>query len=460
MLSKTVFRKYCYSSDWYRPNLKVLVACSGGVDSTVLLHLLTQIKNLEISVVHFDHQLRGVESDTDREFIEQVGTDLGYPVHLVTEDIEAYAKQNALSLEEAGSVRRRSAFMSLKDQLAYDFVATGQHFDDQIETILMNIYQGSGIQGLSGISECNGGYIRPLLRYTRDEIDAYSKTHELEYRTDQSNEDISFLRNNIRANVIPALSIDIDHRLRTSVEGILREGQTINGLIETSIEDVDIKGFRSDYAPKIALGLGKLPDYFSPIQKAIFDRAFQLISMMPQGISSNHFNALKSLYGDEAIGKEIQLPTSVTAYRDRGGITLFKRSDYQWSKTSLSINSENRFPFFHFAFSTSLLNDHIHDPAYLWVEHNSESYRTRVVESGDKMVVDATGRLVSVFKILQSSRVAPHLKEYYPIVERDGELVWIPGIRTAHSALISEEVIKENRLKHCIKFQFQKGTFE
>ena len=460
MLNNTTFRQNYQAADWYKSNLKVLVACSGGVDSTVLLHLLTEIHDLEISIVHFDHQLRGSESDSDREFIKRVGADLGYPVHVVTEDIEAYAKLNDMSLEEAGSVRRRSAFMNLLDQLSYDYVATGQHVDDQIETILMNIYQGSGIQGLSGISEWNGSFIRPLLGYTREEINDYSKTHQLEYRTDQSNADISFLRNNIRANVIPALNADIGHRLRTSLEGILREGQAINALIETSIEDIDIKGFRSDYVPKIALGLSELPDYFSPIQKAIFDRAFQLISLMPQGISSNHFNALKSLFRDDAIGKEIQLPTSVTAYRDRECITLFKRSDFQWSITPLSASVENKFPFFQFEFTTSLLDDHILDPAYLWVEQNPESYNTRVAEPGDKMVVNATGRSISVFKILQSSRVAPHLKEYYPIVERDGEIIWIPGIRTAHSALISEEVIKENRTKHCIKFQFQKGTFE
>ena len=460
MLNTTTFRQSYQSSDWYRPNLKVLVACSGGIDSTVLLHLLTEIQDLQISIVHFDHQLRGTESDADREFIEHAGSDLGYPVHVISEDIKAYAKLNDMSLEEAGSVRRRSAFMDIKDQLGYDYVATGQHLDDQFETILMNIYQGSGIQGLSGISAWNGDFIRPLLSYTRKEINDYSKNHQLEYRTDQSNADISFLRNNIRANVIPALSGDIDHRLRTALEGILGEGQAINRLIETSIEDVDIKGFRSDYASKIALGLGELPDYFSPIQKAIFDRAFQLISLMPQGISSKHFHALKSLFSDNSIGKEIQLPTSVTACRDRERITLFKKSDYQWSNTPLSINSENKFPFFHFEFFTSILEDHIQDPAFFWYEHNPESYNTRVATPGDKMVVDATGRSISVFKILQSSRVAPHLKEYYPIVERDGELLWIPGIRTAHSALISIEVIKENRSKHCIKFQFQKGTFE
>ncbi len=460
MLNKETFRQYCQSSDWYEPNLKILVACSGGIDSTVLLHLLCGIPDLEISVVHFDHQLRGLESDGDCEFIEDVVTKLGYPIHVISEDIKLYAKLNGMSLEEAGSVRRRLAFSQLREKLGYDYIATGQHFDDQVETILLNIYQGSGIQGLSGISERNGSFIRPLLKFTREDITDYSINQHLEYRLDKSNTDISFLRNNIRANVIPELNKNYNHRLRTSIQGLLREGQALNSLIEASIEDVDINGFRAVYAPKIALGLGALPDYFSPIQKAIFDRAFQLISLMPQGISSNHFHALKVLFDDDAIGKEIQLPASVTAFRNREEILLFKRSDYLWADTQLALSNENKFPFFLIEFTTSSMEDHIQDPSYLWVDTGTDLYNMRAARNGDKMVVDGAGKTISVYKLLQSSRVAPYLKEYYPIIERNGELIWIPGIRTAYSAMVPEYKIKDTQLKHCIKFHFQKGTFE
>ncbi len=460
MLNSTIFRHYCLSADWYKPQLKVLVACSGGIDSTALLHLLHDLPGIQISIVHFDHQLRGAESDKDREFVKQLGSDLGFQVHTISEDIQAYAKLNGMSLEEAGSIRRRAAFLQLKNQLGYDYVASGQHVDDQIETLLLNLYQGTGFQGLAGISEWTDSFIRPLLNYTRAEIYAYSEKHTLQYRTDQSNSDISFLRNNIRANLIPALNNDIDDRLRTAIEGLLREGRALNRLVETSIEDVDIKGFRVDYVPKIALGLGDLPDYFSPIQKAIFDRAFQSISLMPQGISSKHFNALKSLFSDNSIGKEIQLPAAVRAIRDRGAITLFKPWDYRWSGTPLSVAGQMSFPFFKVEFTTSILGDHIQDPAFLWYTDVLDSYKIRVAESGDKMKVDASGRYVSIYHIMQAARVAPHLKAFYPIVEHRGEIVLVAGIRTAPSHMISDELIKENRSKHCMKIQFQKGTFE
>ena len=460
MLTGTSFRISCRSSDWYQSKLKILVACSGGIDSTVLLHLLSHVPQIEIGIVHFDHQLRGVESDHDRGFVERLGSKYGFQVHMISEDISAYANLKNLSLEEAGSIRRRSTFLELADNLGYDYVASGQHMDDQIETILMNLYHGTGIQGLTGIGSIADRLIRPLLPYTRQEIEAYSKKHAVEYCQDQSNSDISFLRNNIRANLLPSLGADIAQSLRLVIQGIILESRAINQLVETSVEDIDIKGFRVDYAPKIGLGLRSLPDYFSPIQKAIFDRAFQSISLMPQGISSKHFDALKSMFNDDSIGKEIQLPASVTAFRDRGGITLFKRSDYLWSRGPLPKSGSVVYPFFQLEITTSILEDNIQDPAFLWDLGEIESYNIRAAKSGDKMRVDISGRTMPVYQIMQTARVAPHLKEFYPIIEHQGEVVWVPGIRTAPSHMISGKIIKENGLKHCMKVKFQKGTFE
>ncbi len=460
MLNTKIFSKYYQSASWYRPDLKVLVACSGGVDSTVLLHLLSQLPDIQITIVHFDHQLRGADSKKDKLFVGQLGQSLGYDVQVVTENIGIYAMEHSMSVEEAGSVRRRHHFLALRDKLDVDFVATGQHEDDQIETILLNLYQGTGIQGLRGTSGFNNGFIRPLLHFSREEIVNYATDHRLKYREDQSNTDISFLRNNIRVNIIPKLIQSNDLELRVCIKAIIQAAKSLDGMVETSIEAVDIKEFNTYYAPKIALGMGKVPGYFSPIQKAIFDRAFQFISLMPQGISSSHFTALKSLFGDEAIGKEIQLPALVSACRNREGITLYKKTDHQWSQTQISLIAANKFPFFMIEQTSSIIADHVQDPSYFWYHRKPEVYTLRAAKSGDRLCVDASGRSVSISQILQSARVSPYLKEYYPVIEYQGEILWVPGIRTAHSAMISEKMIKENQEKHCIRVRFQKGTFE
>ena len=460
MLTINRFKESIQSSEWFKPGLKILVACSGGVDSTVLLHLLHSIANIQIAVVHFNHQLRGHASTADMNFVEEYAASLQREVHVISEDIQKYARENMLSLEEAGSRRRRGAFLDLKEKLSYDLVATGQHEDDQLETVLLNLYSGSGIAGLAGTSPYGGGFIRPLLDFTRAEILEYAKNNDLVYRVDNSNSDITFLRNNIRVNIIPKLLKQNSSSLRASVKGITRLGNVLNKMLQDKIETIDIKEFMGVYKPKIALGMGELSDYFSPIQKAIFDRAFHLISLMPQGLSTSHFEALKLLIPDEAISSEVQLPASVSAIRNRENIVFFRHSDFKWLPRKASRATREIFPFFQFEYCASELKQHISDPHYFWYAHHLDSYLIRRCEAGDKMKVDLSGREVSVNQILQSNRVAPHLKEYYPVMEYQGEIVWVPGIRTSESAMVGISEKRENEIRHCIRVQFQEGTCE
>ena len=460
MLTRTSFHNYCKTAGWHRTDLKLLVACSGGVDSTVLLHLLLNEPGLTIQIVHFDHQLRGSESLADSRFVQELGQKIDCKVHVISENISAYAEQNDLSIEEAGSLRRRLQFERLRVSLGYDLIATGQHQDDQIETILMNLYHGAGIQGLAGTAEQINGFIRPLSNFSRRNILEYAEQHKLGYREDTTNRDISFLRNNLRANLIPILQADKIRDLRACINAIYDRGSLLNEMIAASVESVDIKGFREDYAPKIALGMRDLPDYFSPIQKAIFDRAFQSISLKTQGLSSIHFSALKSLLVNEAIGKEMQLPGSVTGVRDRENLIFYQKSAFQWDACRMTSTSNHTFPFFHFEYAASALGDNIMNPNCFWYVHNPDAYKLRRTEPGDKMIVDETGRSVSISQILQAARIAPHAKAFFPVMEYNGEILWIPGVRTAFAGKLEMHSQDIDEIRHCIKVQFQKGTFE
>ncbi len=237
-------------------------------------------------------------------------------------------------------------------------------------------------------------------------------------------------------------------------------GKRLNEKLKGSIDVVDNNDIRATKEQKISLGMGKLPDYFSPIQKMIFDRAFQTISLMPQGLSSNHFKALKSLYPQSAIGRYIQLPASVTVFRDRHQITFILGSAFEWESVPLSQLKKMTFPFFQFELSTLPIADHIENPNYFWYEHQLDQYQLRMAVQGDKMETDGNGRRTAISQILQEAHVAPHLKNYYPVLIYQKEIVWVPGIRTAPAGMISHSSIKENKVKHCIRVQFQEGTFE
>ncbi len=461
MLTQEVFNKHFKSSPWSHRDLKVLVACSGGPDSVVLLHLLSKIPDVQLAVVHFNHGLRGERSDSDMHFVKKIGEDLGHGVHIVSEDIAQYAKEHVLSIEEAGSRRRRTTFMELKHNLGFDFIATGQHLDDQLETVLMNLYHGSGIRGLAGTFDFGAGFIRPLLKYSREDILSFASENSIEFQVDESNSDINFLRNKIRAHIIPKLSLENRGDFEATIRRIVLGSSTLNEMLEDLIEDVDIKEFRHDMHNKIALGMGKLSDYFSPIQKVIFDRAYQSISLKPQGLSSTHFQALKSLLGDDAIGKEIQLPGSINVVRDRSHLIFMKKSSLIWIDCLMTAAREVFFPFFRFEFCASIIGRNLSDPSFFWYQHHPDSYRIRPKKRGDKMTIDESGKSASVNQILQSARVAPHLKEYFPVMEYEDEIIWVPGIRTAHRGMIKDlSLNEENEHRHCIRVQFQEGTIE
>ncbi|NQV14244.1 tRNA lysidine(34) synthetase TilS [bacterium] len=460
MLTAKIFSKQIQSSPWYMPQVKILCACSGGIDSTVLFHLIHQIPELDLGIVHFDHQLRSTESSADMHFVEEMAQQNDCAFHLISEDIKTYADDHQLSIEEAGSRRRRAEFITIKNDFGFDLIATGQHQDDQIETILLNLYLGTGIQGLSGISGYQKEFIRPLLDYTRFEIEEYASQNGLDHRYDRSNADIQYLRNNIRATLIPELNKASDTDIGPYIYDLRQRSATLNEMIIQSAEHIDNNENRVDDTGKISLGLSRLPDYFSAIQKVIFDRAFQSISLIPQGLSTAHLRSLKSLLSPNAIGREFSLPAGVTAIRDRNRLTFLIKSKLEWDAVQMSLADRESFPFFQFEFCELRLNEYIADPHYFWFQHSLDEYLIRSIKAGDKMEVDGNGRELSLNQILQEGHVAPHAKSFYPVVEYQGNIIWVPGMRTAHMGMIDLNSIKENDVWHCIRVNVQEGTIE
>ena len=460
MLSRSTFQTHLLSTRWYTPGQRILCACSGGIDSTVMLRLLLELPETQVDIIHFNHQLRGVDSQADLEFVLQLGQQYQCPVHVVSENIREYAGQHKLSLEEAGSRRRRAAFQKTMADVGCEYIAIGQHVDDQLETILLNLYLGSGIKGLAGIAESQDYYVRPLMGFTRVEIEKYARQAGLNYRIDRSNSDIAILRNNIRAKLVPFLNKLHGPDWGTHLKAISQLGNQLQEKIESSAVVVDNIDIRGHEVQNISLGLGKLADYFSPIQKVVFDRAFQAISCMPQGLSTKHFKALRSLLPKSAVAREIQLPDAVTATRNRNGITFIRRQDHEWDPILMTDLNQTLFPFFKLEYCALTIHERVKEPDTFWYNGNLDAYRLRQNVEGDKLEIQPSGKRISVRQILQEAHVAPYLKCVYPVLEHRGEIVWVPGIRTAVSAMVDMATCKENEVKHCFRVVFQEGTFE
>ena len=182
---------------------KLLLAVSGGIDSMVLMHLFQQL-NYDIKIAHCNFQLRGKESDADELFVKVKSEKLKVKSYFIRFDTENYSKENKLSIQLAARKLRYDWFQELL-LLGFDYVLTAHHLDDNVETFLINFTRGTGLEGLTGIPAQNENIIRPLLPFSRDEIENYAKDNKIQWREDSSNASDKYFRNKLRHNIVPIL---------------------------------------------------------------------------------------------------------------------------------------------------------------------------------------------------------------------------------------------------------------
>ena len=199
----TAFKKHIEAHFPALADQKILVACSGGLDSIVLLHLLQKI-GLTLGVAHCNFKLRGAHSDADLSFVETIAGNLGVPVFTTVFDTKTYAKTQGISTQVAARELRYEWFYSTARANGYDRIATGHHADDDLETFFINLSRVTGLRGLTGITSNTEQLIRPLLPFSRAQIMQFAKKEGLFWREDSSNSTRDYLRNKLRLDVIPA----------------------------------------------------------------------------------------------------------------------------------------------------------------------------------------------------------------------------------------------------------------
>lgn len=200
----TRFIKHIRQEKLYDKNHKLLLAISGGPDSVALAHLLKK-GNFNFELAHCNFKLRGEESDKDELFCIRLAKTLDVKIHSQEFNVKDYCKRHKVSLQMAARELRYNWFYKLLEERKLDYILTAHHANDNIETVLINLLRGTGIKGLAGIQEKNGNIVRPLLLFSREDIEKYIKDNKLNYRLDKSNLEDNYQRNFLRLHVIPAL---------------------------------------------------------------------------------------------------------------------------------------------------------------------------------------------------------------------------------------------------------------
>lgn len=182
----------------------LLLATSGGLDSMVMVDLFRKLP-FEIAMAHCNFQLRGLESFGDQDFVENYAKANEIPLFITQFDTEAFAKDYKLSIQVAARELRYSWFYELLETKNYDYILTAHHADDNLETFIVNLVRGTGIDGLTGIPAQNEKVIRPFLIFSREEIEHYAQENRVDWREDSSNASDKYMRNKIRHNLVPIL---------------------------------------------------------------------------------------------------------------------------------------------------------------------------------------------------------------------------------------------------------------
>ena len=305
---------------------RIIVALSGGPDSTALLIVLSQIApqwGIQLIVAHFNHGLRGKDADNDEICSRKLAKKLGWTY--ITKKMQIKSTKKGISPEDYYRQQRYKFLEEIARNNHAHKIALGHNLQDQAETVLLHLLRGSGPEGLQGILPLRDGkYIRPLIEITREEIISFLKDTGTSYRKDISNENKLHLRNKIRLDLLPYLRKEFNPKIAETLaqmaEIIREENKYMKECVGNALKSTCIKKKKNIISINIEY-LCMLP---VAIQRRLLKVLLEDFSPQKNGISFLHINSINHLLRHCESGKKISLPFGIEARREYENLILEK----------------------------------------------------------------------------------------------------------------------------------------
>ena len=315
-------REFIREHDMLVPGDRVIIGLSGGADSVSLLMILSELKkelNIELFAVHVHHGLRGKEADRDSAYAQELSENLGVPFVCVHANVAEYARVNGVSEEEAG---RHLRYRILEEQRLFRHaakIAVAHHADDQVETVLYNLFRGSGLKGLGGMRPVRDAVIRPLLSVTRKEILAYLEEKEISYCEDSTNSGTDYIRNRLRHEIIPAVRERINEGAPSNILQAAKTAAAADACFERAarqiLESGGIRERREDGGViSIGISADSLKQEESIVRQYVIRQMIGETYLSLKDIASAHVEEAEKLLF-KPVGRRIQLPDGGYALR-------------------------------------------------------------------------------------------------------------------------------------------------
>ena len=398
---------------------KILVALSGGADSVALLRVLLSL-GYTCECAHCNFHLRGLESDRDEAFVRQLCEKQGIPLHVTHFDTSAYAKEHHISIEMAARELRYEWFEHIRKEIGASAIAVAHHRDDSVETFLLNLMRGAGINGLKGIPVKNGLIVRPLLSVSREDILDYLQAIHQDFVTDSTNMEDEYMRNKIRLNILPVMK-EVNPSIMETIQ-------------ETTFRFSEISNiYRQDRTEAIARKvISTSPDMFR-ISLADVLEDLAPLSLLHEVLFPKGFNAsqIQDIYRSLSSSQSGKLffSTEWEVLRDREYIWIKKKAPAQ-SIPEIKMDEVNRTPSF-----VIPRDKHI---ACLDADKIKQPLTIRKWERGDKFVPLGMKGKKNVSDYLTDKKFSLFQKENQYVVCCGDDIVWLVNERTDHRFRITD----------------------
>ncbi|HJB47454.1 MAG TPA: tRNA lysidine(34) synthetase TilS [Candidatus Mediterraneibacter surreyensis] len=421
----------------------VIAGVSGGADSVCLLFVLCELQRsmgFRVKVCHVNHGLRGEEADADERYVVELCRRMGVECRIFREDVELIARNRKQSQEEAGRAVRRAAFERMCREDGGTKIATAHHRDDNVETVLMNISRGTGIQGLCGIWPVRGKWIRPLLYLDRCQIEAFLTDQKLAWRTDLTNNEDSYTRNRIRHNIIPAMTEQINAGTVKHIDELSVQARELWEYLDQGSRQAMIRCTVRKENGGISIDGERLNKEPEAVRKQVIKRCIAAVRGKEKNIGAAHISEVLELL-DRQAGRTVDLPGKVTAERVYSGIEIRRQEepDEKTVEIRLNIPGVTFVPDKNMRITCRLLTgfdrkdaEDMPQKSYTkWIDYDiikcNLSVRTR--RSGDYLTVDEKGSRQKLKSYFINEKVPRRERERLVLIADGSEIVWIPGVR-------------------------------
>ena len=432
----------------------LVVAVSGGVDSVAMLDVLVSFGSLDLHVAHVDHGIRPKDSEADAEFVEHLAGEIGLPFHGHRADCPSIARDQGLSLEEAGRKVRRTFLRSVAKRTGANRVATGHHRNDQAETVLLRLLRGSSATGLSGIRPISEDFwIRPFLTLNRIDIEVYAQDRGLSWRRDWTNQDTSIPRNRIRNILLPILKADFGPHVLEALNRTADLLRSDDELLESIALDASKTAICARSDRKIALDGPKFFGYHVAVQRRLIRWILPKLGLDPRRIE---FSLIDRILTRMEQGRgTLQVTTDLTACNTGRLVLLGVTAPVFEEHITLGVN---RIP----SIKANLTVEGVQragfpprfselPPYEIWFDHSAlpKNLILRTTRPGDRIRPFGFSGSQKVSDILIDRKLPRLLRDEVPVLADRDEILWIIGIRSSERSRIEESATR------AVRFNFE-----